>query len=288
MPAVERPVELFRSILELVDDLTVLWTICRPVSKQWTQIVEEIFIEKHIRKTWFRIDGGKWRPRKYGRVMLSATFAFDRFDGSNPSRAIFSDKGCESRFFDKLCERVRDKMEYGNPAYSPNVIIQVRRMVNDTAVPGLEFDFEKLEMSFDWNRMYSAFFKEEAELERRQDKWLSRPELQDTIIPKLQEQVQREELRQQDALKHMYEQTLGRIPEIRKTLRRERIYREILESDGVQWTWEDDHDQKDLEKLDQERYAASIEDPFSDESDTDDDMEIDDDNMDVDAEEDDP
>ena len=57
--------------------------------------------------------------------------------------------------------------EYGNPVHHPKIIVQIRHSANDTFIPGLEFDFDNLEMKLDWMGMYSEWFKEEKEHSRR-------------------------------------------------------------------------------------------------------------------------
>jgi len=48
------------------------------------------------------------------------------------------------------------------PPYS----IRVRRDMNDTEIPGLEIDYEKREISFDWRGMYNMFYREENYVDR--------------------------------------------------------------------------------------------------------------------------
>ena len=44
--------------------------------------------------------------------------------------------------------------------------ITVRHNVNNTEPPGLQVDYEKREISFDWRRMYSLFFREAEHMKR--------------------------------------------------------------------------------------------------------------------------
>lgn len=43
----------------------------------------------------------------------------------------------------------------------------IRRQINDTEVPCLDTDLEKIELCFDWKGLYTAFFREERERRRR-------------------------------------------------------------------------------------------------------------------------
>ncbi|GLB42532.1 hypothetical protein LshimejAT787_1105470 [Lyophyllum shimeji] len=39
-----------------VKDLLYLWTTCRAVSRAFARAAEQVFINKHLRKTWLKID----------------------------------------------------------------------------------------------------------------------------------------------------------------------------------------------------------------------------------------
>lgn len=55
-----------------------------------------------------------------------------------------------------------DRGRFDVPPYT----ITVRHDVNDTELPGLKVDYEKREISFDWRRMYSVFFREAEHMKR--------------------------------------------------------------------------------------------------------------------------
>jgi len=124
--------------------------------------------------------------------------------------------------------------------------------------------------------MYSAFFREEKEFQRRIMAYLESPEMF-ALRNGLRNRVARGVLSALDGLHQLYRTALDKLAEIRKALRRERISREILEAEGVILTWQDEEDKHALEKLKTERYAAATHDPFSDESGSEDEMDGEDD-----------
>ncbi|KAF8069321.1 hypothetical protein FPV67DRAFT_1669327 [Lyophyllum atratum] len=264
------PHDLFYPILHYVKDMTFLWTDCRAVSRDFSQAAERIFIEKHLKnKTWLAVDCGMWRSQKYGKVYLACDFQFDRFDPSNPARAIFADKGkCVPEYRPELISRLRSRLAYGNPAHNPKILVQIRREVNDTAVPGLEVDYDGLEMSVEWKSMISAFLREEKEYSRRNAEWAEskKPSLRETRA-----RIDGGELGEMEAIEKLLHMFGNMIHDTRKDLRRERICREVLEKDGVEWTWHGNEDARALEKLKDQRAALGWGEPYSDESDGDDD-----------------
>lgn len=57
--------DVFYNILMFIGvktrDLVFLWTTCREVSRDFKNAVEHVFITRHIKKTFLKIDGGTFR-----------------------------------------------------------------------------------------------------------------------------------------------------------------------------------------------------------------------------------
>lgn len=173
--------------------------------------------------------------KKYGKVMLSARFESGQIDPTNPARAIFTDTDCEPEMREILAKRLRSELEYGNPAHEPKIMVHLRRdWINDTAIPGLEVDFDNLTVSCDWRGLHSATFREERELMRRKAAWYRE---QKSGFAAMKAQVDNGKMDQMDMLDRAL-MTFGKSwDDQRKVLRRERICREVLENEGVKWTW---------------------------------------------------
>ncbi|KAF8069322.1 hypothetical protein FPV67DRAFT_1669328 [Lyophyllum atratum] len=252
------PADLFYPILLHIKDLTFLWTVCRAVSRDFAAAAEHVFIARHLSKTWLIIDGGCWYSNRHGKLQLSSEFSFDRMDPSNPSRAIFSDKECATIFHAKLAARLRTRLKWGNPPHCPKVLVQIRRQINDTAVPDLEVDYDSLKLSFAWKGLYNAFFREEREFERRRQ----------VVVSEMTAQVERNEgLGTTQAWGAAFGAHLRSLTDNRNALRRERICREVWEKEGVTWKWDDGEDEIEVKALQDRRNAIQWESPYSDESD---------------------
>ncbi|KAG5639062.1 hypothetical protein H0H81_007320 [Sphagnurus paluster] len=284
------PNELIRMILCSVGDLPFLWVECRAVSKSFNTIVHEIFFHRHLRRTSLRINAGrliqsfhidllttraprkgKWfrGPPGSAPYHLDAVFRFEKLDPRNPWRAIFVDPVCA---IPKTVSRIKKMFQYGPQAHSPAILIQIRRMVNDTAVPGLVLNLERLErleLSCDWRGMYSAFFREEREFNRRWNSWTDSPQMQ-FMAHQMAKRIGCQELTAAQGHKELYKQSVVAAPDFRKILRRARIAREVRENHGIlRWKWKGDEDDEALLNLEGERFTSRVEGPFSDDEDDD-------------------
>ncbi|KAG6820044.1 hypothetical protein H0H93_006059 [Arthromyces matolae] len=243
--------DLFYPILWHYEDLTTLW-LYREVSRDFADAVERVFIHKHLRKTSFHLDcgvssknfllvfeesyccvSGMFYPN-HRKVSLACDLTFDRVDPSNRSRAFFSDKECAPEFQAELKKRFKSKLEYGNPIHSPEIHVRIRRDVNDTATPDLEVNFNNLQISLNWKGMYSAFFKEDREYNKRLNQSLK------SAFQGTEGRVERGEMNFEDQLRTMFEGFADKCRGLRKTLRRGRIRKEVLEKDGIEWKFSDD------------------------------------------------
>ncbi|KAG6811211.1 hypothetical protein H0H92_008506 [Tricholoma furcatifolium] len=256
------PRDLFYPILWYVKNLPYLWSL-RQVSRDFADAVEKVFLHKHMNKTWLVVDFGMTYTRET-KLHLAYNFDFDRMDPQNPSRVIFSEKDCAEEYRPIVIKKLRSEMEYGNfNFHDPKFQVQIRRDLNDTTIPGLEFDYEKLEASFEWKGLYSAFFREEAEISRRMR---LRVESMKSELLAVKERVERGEVSQMEMVEMMVMGFSNSNDDIRKAVRRERICREIWEKEGVKWEWTNE-DARSLKELKEARWMLGMGEPYSDESD---------------------
>jgi hypothetical protein len=117
-----------------------------------------------------------------GNTLFNAEFYFTGLNPSDPRIAIFSSEcpqECRGLF-----ERVMKTQMESLSLWQGRFDVVIRHQVNDVEVPSLEADWDKLELRFDWTRMYSKFWYEELELDRRMTAKASRlpsPSLQGLI-----------------------------------------------------------------------------------------------------------
>ncbi|KAK0444007.1 hypothetical protein EV421DRAFT_1903134 [Armillaria borealis] len=248
-PPHDIPADIFYEILLQygVKNLAFLWLNCRPVSHNFKNAVERVFVAKHLRKTWLHVN--------IRELQRDIELQFYRLDAADPTRAVF-----ESSAYQGLLERALKK----GPSLS-NVIIQIRHDANDTTLPEFRYHFNpdpavKFEVSFDWKGMYCHFFREQKEVERRCDIAMARAT---------------------QALASVI--TCGPMPvsidrkKIARHVRLERIKRcmwevESQEGRGVFW-----HARSGFGTLERRQHWAMLEGPDSDESDADEDEDEDED-----------
>ncbi|KAF2816159.1 uncharacterized protein BDZ99DRAFT_566020 [Mytilinidion resinicola] len=189
------PEEIWLHILSCSRDPNFLWSVCRRVSRSFRSHVDTIFRDKYIKETYIVFnDSIQARCVRYFRVETT----FDRFS-EDKTRVFFKDTTEEEsdeeedEDEDDVFRRHRIRIEnkhvpqkwkeamrwYTGPPLGSNnpkelgrvdqppYMIRVRRDLNDTEIPGLEIDYEKREVSFDWRAMYSMFFREEEYVENK-------------------------------------------------------------------------------------------------------------------------
>ena len=111
--------------------------------------------------------------QEHGKVFLNCEFELSHLDPDPlSSRVTFAEKQCADVFKKKLSRRLKSIFEYGNVVHDPKIIVQVRRDANDTQIPEMQADWDKLEISFDWKAMYSLYFREDKEYHRRLGAWV--------------------------------------------------------------------------------------------------------------------
>lgn len=103
-----------------------------------------------------------WDP-KIGKVFLDSNLEFDGLDPNDTSIAIFREKECHDDFKPRLIKSLKGKFDnrYGNACHAPRIVIKMRRMANDTPICDMVADWDNLQLTANWKKMFSEFFAEE-------------------------------------------------------------------------------------------------------------------------------
>ncbi|KAK7049833.1 hypothetical protein VNI00_005263 [Paramarasmius palmivorus] len=242
-------------------DMLFLWTTCREVSRDFKDAVERVFITKHLKKTFLKIDGGWDYSSKFGKLSLSTTFVFSRLDPNDRSRAVFVDEDCHEDIKPIMKKRLTSLFEYGNPVHRPKIAIQIRHSVNDTFIPDLEFNWDQLEIKLNWMGMYSEWFREEKEHTKNLEDFVENTKAQ---AIEMREKVNRGEMNLLQSLEWGFKLFTDNMQNSKKNLRAERIKRNVRKDDGVD-NW-DDPDNAGYNRLKDLAFAVGMEE-FSDEED---------------------
>ena len=182
------PLELWVQIIGSITDsryLPRVWLNFRRVSRTFKEATEMAFISTHLRhaELSFRECQASVHDLQANLVYPHVILRFDRLARDDRGRAVFTRRqpaeslkqvrvvgaGPDDNLFDLSIRRWRASLEpYATAAASPEKpyarpphALSVRRIVNDTALPGLEVDFEKHEVSVQWAPMLSLLFGEE-------------------------------------------------------------------------------------------------------------------------------
>ncbi|KAK0222827.1 hypothetical protein EDD85DRAFT_859855 [Armillaria nabsnona] len=264
----ETPSDIFYEILlhSSVKEHSFFWITCRQVSRSFKDAVEHVFITKHLNKTWIRIDAGIWHSSEHGKVFLASDIKYSHLDPADPSRAVFKYVECHEDFREELAHRLSQMLKNAPSLERPRVMIQVRRSANDTMLPEFQSTFDPgtnlFEISFDWKGMYSHFFREQKEVGRRMREWVE--SVKDEVRA-LGKDGGDGGLGSFARVMRMY---ANNNDEIRKTIRSERIRRNVLENEGRVVSGQDD---AGYQRVKEEEHAIGWEDPYSDEDEYDED-----------------
>lgn len=180
------PVELSLKMLSQSfssdQDLVLLWTQVRNVSRRWRTIVDDFVWVKHLPTTSISYSlkplplladqpqGAvpRTRDRDMGHLgqtgFLSAKFTFDKLSKENPNVAVFSDKGDHRELRGVMIAKVQQSLQASDslPGWRyPLHIASIRHFANDTLLPGLQVDWVTLELRCDWRAVYTHLLYEE-------------------------------------------------------------------------------------------------------------------------------
>lgn len=169
-------IEIVRHFSERIRDTTFLWTSCRGVSRAFKAAVEHVFIQKHLPKTSLHVSAGIlifsapealliFLLRYVGRRTFR--FNFSHLDSNKEAIAIF--QPVERR---EAC-KIKGKHKIQNDAFCPPIAIQIHDEVNDTFIPQLYFDSDTLQFRCNFTGMFSEWFRERKEYDKRREKAVS-------------------------------------------------------------------------------------------------------------------
>ena len=158
------PLELITKFFEgLTEDIGIarLWLSCRNVSKSWRIAAEEVFREKHLPKMRITIHLCKNLPLPSRPVEIGYTFS--RFADDARDVAIFSDtyKFCDLAPDQKRTIRRGWKSTRLDNWSAPPQHVELRKVVNDTELPGFRYDKRTIEVHCEWKGMVQALLSED-------------------------------------------------------------------------------------------------------------------------------
>lgn len=82
-------------------------------------------------------------------------------------RAIFRETGVKPEDVTHKPTVIDKCLAYANRATTPRMYVGIRKHINDTPIPGVELNWETLELRCDWMKMYSEWYREQKEYHRR-------------------------------------------------------------------------------------------------------------------------
>ncbi|KAF8916127.1 hypothetical protein CPB85DRAFT_370182 [Mucidula mucida] len=149
--------------------------------------------------------------------------------------AVFKEKNCHADFQPKLIERLKENFEYGNVCHEPRIIIEIRRLANDTPICDMQPDWDNLCLTANWKMMLSEFFAEEKAYKSVLDARL------ETLKSTLASMRDNPSVVLGDSLKSIFQSLTSSDADARKQVRSRRIRRHVWEQDHIEWTDTDTH-----------------------------------------------
>jgi hypothetical protein len=166
---------------------TELWTLGRKVCSPWRAELAKVFANKYLENgnlVQIEPDFGSSTLDCYGLHMqqLRSTFVFNRYEQDNKHRCVFTetldsitkrDEAYDRKMFAAFEEKLILYLGTGSKSARfdlPPCRIRVGPKVNDTELPNIAYDSQKREISFEWEGMFTRFFREAAAMERLQSR----------------------------------------------------------------------------------------------------------------------
>ncbi|PBP26336.1 hypothetical protein BUE80_DR002637 [Diplocarpon rosae] len=271
------PNELWIRILENLnadEDLPTLWKSCRQVSTAFKAITESIFREKHLPRTRLGFYLGEYV--EVGNALqddeirhLAAGFEFSSLCGDRATAIFSADEDLPENLQPRIKKRLREYLVRAD-ILVPQHTVQIRRDINDGPIPNLSIEYEKLELSCDWRKLFSIFYNEEFLYRAITAKTLKERE---PLLAELKAEVDRGQMDPRVVMQQSLTMFGEDLKTSRKLARRARIIWQCKEHDGTEWDFDRDgnaeEENKCLADLEKIRYYASFEE-FSDEESDDD------------------
>lgn len=240
-PPPSLPLELWHLIFAQNTNPKHLWTVGRQVCSMWRSEIPKIMAKKYLEDpemTQIHCDC-EVASEKFLSCLMGRELIFSHYK-DNKTRAVF--KKCpedvededfhissclgtlarakeeKSRSLDAFsipedaryqevcsdCRRESTTTSSGKRCDLPPYQIRIKWEANDTELPGLEADFERAEISFEWYSMFEMFYREAAILDRHDDEiataalqWLHReePSMADIVARACRDKQARREFR---------------------------------------------------------------------------------------------
>lgn len=104
-----------------------------------------------------------------GKESLEGEFTFSHIDPNDRSRAVFRETEGEGEegLHARLSKHYKVLFRKGLPVDKPKFYVQIRLFANDTLIPVVKADWDALELTVDWKDMYTEWFREAKEHDRR-------------------------------------------------------------------------------------------------------------------------
>jgi hypothetical protein len=180
------PPELWQRIFLQHTDPNELWTLGRQVCSAWRSGIPNVFAKKYLEnpdmvQIYFDLGRAKIEGTK---CFMGAEMVFDRYEGKADKRCVFvehtstgnSAKNDPDEEYRRKYQRVKygtwrkgletylgvdpEARRTGGRFDLPPYQIRIKSRASDTELPGLDFDVDKREISFEWEGMFVRFFYE--------------------------------------------------------------------------------------------------------------------------------
>ncbi|KAM0690764.1 hypothetical protein Q7P36_009533 [Cladosporium allicinum] len=184
------PPEIWEQIFHQHTQPNYFWHIGRQVSLTWRSGITAVFAKKYLENPdMLQIYYGCGRTGISGCLCdLGVEMVFDRYEGDDnvKQRCVFAENplttGAENTFDNwranvefylgvrpRAQKKQKGWVRSTSGPFEPRLHqIRFKTRANDTELPGLELDFERREISFEWTGMFDAFCAEAVLLERRE------------------------------------------------------------------------------------------------------------------------
>ena len=187
------PLELWILIFKENIDPQHLWNVGRQVCTSWRAEIPKVITKKYLedRRMTEIVSSCPLKTSSSVSCFMGRTLAFDHYEGKD--RMVFTDIGTRDKYdHDDQCNahfalmkeaRSRNIDDFhnrhpttclectdkkgGKRCDLPLYYIRIKKNCLTTELSGLEVDFAKGEISFEWENMLTAFYSEAAALERR-------------------------------------------------------------------------------------------------------------------------
>ncbi|KAF2461744.1 hypothetical protein BDY21DRAFT_3 [Lineolata rhizophorae] len=265
------PPEIWVRILKSHNQPGHLWNKCRQVSRSFRDWVDQVFLEKQqLQKVSIDFHFSAALSSRTGfEHPLALKMTLDRLS-EDKTGAIFKHRttteiwGDDQEMVSTMKDKARNTFrgyQTGHLIQRPRHVIKVRRSALDSDLPDLQFDYQTVEISFDWRKMFTDFYAEVAYCERL------RIERLNTIIPEAARQRELIGLGLCDPTKSMMEMMnafADIVHDATKDARRFRIRKLLLDRFGEETSesWDPDDEpgieNKALEELKEINFALGF------------------------------